>query len=99
MIINYQHFVPLGTKINLAKYCLARVFWNRLFRQPQFLASALLYQVHASLRALIWPLEVLATGQFSSTSRSRMCLSTQVHVTSKREILRRQKRQMKLRPL
>jgi len=35
MIINYQHFVPKGTKINLAKYGLARVFWNRLFRQPQ----------------------------------------------------------------
>jgi len=39
MIINYQHFVPKGTKINLAKYCLARVFWNRLFRQPLYQAG------------------------------------------------------------
>ena len=30
----YRYFVPKGTKINLAKYCLSRVFWKMLFGQP-----------------------------------------------------------------
>jgi hypothetical protein len=34
MIINYQHFVPKGTKNNLAKYGLERIFRKVLFRQP-----------------------------------------------------------------
>ena len=61
MIINYQHFVPKGTEINPAKYCVARIFWKMLFGQPLLFLLCLIEQHEEFLH----PVEVLAADGFA----------------------------------